>query len=84
MIWASDNFGWAPPYRSWPHPPTELEVLATRMGIGDEELRELLRDEIQRRLRERGAAWEKLDNRLEKRSSRASGPPPDLPQSAVG
>jgi hypothetical protein len=67
-LWMSANF-WQPPYRSWPHPPTELEVLATRMGIGDEELRELLRDEIQRRLRERGEAWEKLDRTLEKRAN---------------
>jgi hypothetical protein len=39
-----------PPYRSYPHPPTELEQLAVRMGIGDEELRQLLRDAIERRL----------------------------------
>jgi hypothetical protein len=38
------------------------------MGIDDEELRELLQGEIQRRLRERGEAWETLDRRLEMRT----------------
>jgi hypothetical protein len=42
-------------------------MLAERLGLGDEELRQLLRDEIQRRLREKGEAWERLDNRLERR-----------------
>jgi hypothetical protein len=68
VLWGSDNFSVAP-YRSWPGPPSELEVMARRAGVGDEELRELLRDEIQRRLRERGEAWERLDNRLEKREN---------------
>ena len=46
-----------PRRRSWPHEPTRLEILATRMGIDDEALRALLQGEIQRRLRERGEAW---------------------------
>jgi hypothetical protein len=54
--------------RSWPWPATRLEVIAQRMGIDDEELRQLLRDAIQRRLRERGEAWEKLDRVLEMRA----------------
>ena len=54
-LWMSPNF-WQPPRRSWPWPPTRLEVLANRLGIDDEELRELLKGEVQRRLRERGAA----------------------------
>lgn len=44
----SANF-WQPPRRSWPWPPTRLEVLATRMGIDDEELRALLLQEVERR-----------------------------------
>jgi hypothetical protein len=69
-IWASSNF-WVPPYRSYPHPPTQLEQLASRLGISDEDLRASLREQIQRRLRERGAAWEALDNRLDKRADSA-------------
>ena len=40
---------WEPRRRSWPYEPTRLEIIATRMGIDDEDLRELLRDEIERR-----------------------------------
>jgi len=47
-FWASPNF-WQPPRRSWPYPPTRLERIAASMGIDDEELRELLRAEIERR-----------------------------------
>jgi hypothetical protein len=68
FIFGSENF-WEPPRRSWPHPPTELEVLATRAGLDDEELRALLHDAIQQRLREKGQACERLDNRLEKREN---------------
>jgi hypothetical protein len=64
----SSNF-WVSPYRSYPHPPTELEQLAVRLGISDEELRMSLREQIQRRRREVGAAWEKLDSTLEKREN---------------
>jgi hypothetical protein len=77
VLWGSDNFSVAP-YRSWPGPPSSLEQLATRLGIDDEQLRELLRDEIQRRLRERGEAWEKLDRVLDKRVA-ASGDNPEAP-----
>lgn len=59
-----------PRRRSWPHEPTRLEILATRMGIDDETFRQLLRDEVQRRLRERGEAWDKLDRTLEMRGKR--------------
>jgi hypothetical protein len=38
------------------------------MGVHDEELRSLLRDATQARLRERGEAWHKLDVTLEKRA----------------
>jgi hypothetical protein len=68
VLWGSDNF-WVPPYRSWPYPPSELEVLARRAGVSDEELRESLHEQIQLRRRERGAAWERLDNLIEKRAS---------------
>ena len=67
-LWYSGDF-WQPPYRNYPHPPTRLEVLAARMGIDDEELRQLLHDEVQRRRRERGGAWERLDHMLDKRES---------------
>jgi hypothetical protein len=49
-IWFSGVF-WEPPYRSWPHPPTELETFAARAGVNDDELRLLLEEEIQRRRR---------------------------------
>ena len=50
-IWFSPNFTPAgkPRRRSWPYEPTPLEVLATRIGIEDEDFRQLLCDEIQRR-----------------------------------
>jgi hypothetical protein len=54
-VWGSENF-WQPPGRSWPYPPTRLDRLAARMGIEDEEFRELLRAEIERRLHERVSA----------------------------
>lgn len=41
-----------PPRRSWPYPPTRLEVLAIRAGLDDEDLRRLLAQEIERRRRE--------------------------------
>ena len=82
-IWMSDNF-WVPPYRSWPHPPTELEQLASRLGISDEELRASLCEQIQRRRREVGAALEGLDRTLERREENesrvaASGDSPEAP-----
>ena len=58
-----------PRRRSWPYAATRLEILATRMGIDDEALRALLQGEIQRRLRERGDAREKLDRTLEMREN---------------
>lgn len=54
----SQNFvhAWEPrPFRSWPAHRTRLERLAFRYGIDDEELRELLRAEFERR-REGGRA----------------------------
>jgi hypothetical protein len=69
-FWSSDNF-WMPPYRSWPHPPNELEVLAQRAGVSDEELRASLHEQIQRRRRERGDAWKQLDETLDKRVAAA-------------
>jgi hypothetical protein len=47
-IWHSTNF-YAPQRRSWPWPPTRLELLAARMGVDDETLRQLLQNEIERR-----------------------------------
>jgi hypothetical protein len=35
--------------RSWPYPATPLEILATRAGLDDDELRALLGREIQHR-----------------------------------
>jgi hypothetical protein len=67
-FWGSANF-WQPSRRSWPHEPTRLEVLATRAGLDDEELRALLEQVVQHRLRERGEAWAKLDTTLEKRAN---------------
>jgi hypothetical protein len=40
-----------PRRRSWPFEPTRLEVLATKAGLDDEQLRELLRRLIADRLR---------------------------------
>jgi hypothetical protein len=42
---------------------------ANAAGMDDEELRSLLHDAVQERLRERGAAWERLDTTLEKRAA---------------
>jgi hypothetical protein len=50
-FWASPNF-WQPPRRSWPWPPTRLEVLAARAQLDDEELRALLEHAVERRRRE--------------------------------
>jgi hypothetical protein len=51
-------------------PPTELQMLPARARRAeDDELRQRLRDEIQRRLREKGEAWEKLDRTIEKRAN---------------
>lgn len=66
------DFFWAPPRRSWPHPPTRLEQLAVRAGMGDEDLRALLHDAIQRRLREKGDAWKQLDETIEQRERRSA------------
>jgi hypothetical protein len=68
-LWLRGGYWQQPPrpYRSWPHPMDRLERIAFRLGINDDELRELLRDAIQQRLRENGLAWEKLDRVLEMR-----------------
>lgn len=70
VLWGSSNF-WQPPRRWWPHPPTDLETLAVRAGMSDEELRTLLKREIQRRRREVGGAWDQLDETLAKREDRS-------------
>ena len=62
-------FSIEPRRRSWPYAPTRLEILATRTGIDDEALRALLEGEIQRRLRERGEAWNMLYRTLEMREA---------------
>ena len=49
--------------------PTELELLAEALDMDADALRDRLRDEVQRRLRENGLAWHKLDVALEKRAS---------------
>jgi hypothetical protein len=49
--------------------PTRLELLADELGVDTDTYRDLLRDEIARRRREVGAAWERLDNRLEKQEN---------------
>jgi hypothetical protein len=69
-LWFSGGY-WEPPYRSWPAAPSWLEELAVRANVSDEELRELLRAAVQERLRERGEAWGRLDERLEKRANDA-------------
>ena len=55
----------------WARPPqvTRLEELAVTYGIAPDLLRERLRDEIQHRLREKGAAWEAFDRTLERRAN---------------
>jgi hypothetical protein len=78
LLSGSSNFWAPPPYRSWPYPPSDLEVLARRVGISDEELRASLHERIQRRRRERGLAWEKLDRVLDKRVA-ASGDNSEAP-----
>lgn len=50
-----------------PPPPSRLELLALELRIEPGALRERLRGEVQRRLREKGLAWEKLDRVIEKR-----------------
>jgi hypothetical protein len=54
--------------------------------MDDEELRELLRSTIQHRLRERGEAWERLDDTLEKRENggRRVAPAGDGPETPPG
>jgi len=47
--------------------PTRLEVLAEELGVDAGTYRGLLRDEIKRRRREVGAAWEGLDRTLQHR-----------------
>jgi FKBP-type peptidyl-prolyl cis-trans isomerase (trigger factor) len=74
LIFGSDNF-WVPSYRSWPHPPTELEQLAARLGISDEELRASLREQIQRRRRERSEVSETLERTLDKHVARVADDP---------
>jgi len=67
-MWASENFVVEPRRRSWPYEPTNLERLAEAAGIDGNEYRLLLAEAIQARRRVRGAAWERLDNRFEKRA----------------
>jgi hypothetical protein len=62
------NF-WQPPRRSWRWPPTQLEIIAARIGVDDEELRELLRGEILRRLRSEARRGQ-LDGRVDMRGKR--------------
>jgi hypothetical protein len=50
-------------------PPTRLELLASRLDVDSAELRRWLQAEVQRRRRERGEAWEKLDRVLEMREN---------------
>lgn len=47
-FWSSPNFS-RPPRRSRPGPMTRLERIAAKHGIDDEDFRELLRAEIERR-----------------------------------
>jgi hypothetical protein len=49
--------------------PTELELLAEELGLDADTFRDHLRDEVQRRLREKGEACHKLDVALEKRTN---------------
>jgi hypothetical protein len=54
--------------------------VAEELGLEDDELRQYLRDEIQRRRRERGDAWKQLEETLEKRENGASaGDDPEAP-----
>jgi hypothetical protein len=55
--------------RSWPGPVTKLERIAAKAGLEGDEYRDLLWTAIQRRRRERGEAWEKLDRTLEMREA---------------
>jgi len=68
-LWMSSNFWTTPRRRSWTWQSTRLEVLATRAGLDDRELRDLLEREVQRRLRVRGGAWDRLDETLAKREN---------------
>ena len=81
VLWMSSNFT-EQRRRSWPHGSTPLEVLATRAGITDEELRDLLRAEIDRRARARSArhalAHRRLDARMERVVAQA-GDGPEAP-----
>jgi hypothetical protein len=49
--------------------PSRLELLALELGVDPDTFRDRLRDEVQRRLREKGEAWEKLDRTIEKREN---------------
>ena len=70
-VWATDEFLPEPRRRTWPYAPTKLERLAEAAGIDGDEYRLLLAEAIQARRRERGAAWERFDNLLEKRATGA-------------
>jgi hypothetical protein len=52
--------------------PTRLELLARELGADPWELRWWLRQEIDRRRRERGEAWDALDRVIEMRETTAS------------
>jgi hypothetical protein len=55
-LWVSAAHFWQTPRRSWPWPSAQLERLAAKLGIDAEQLRALLRDAIQQRLREHAVA----------------------------
>jgi hypothetical protein len=49
--------------------PTQLEELAEQLGVDADVFRARLREEVQRRRRERGVAWAQLDETLAKREN---------------
>jgi hypothetical protein len=56
-----------------PPPPTRLELIAEELGIAPDEYRAWLGAEVQRRLRERGEAWDVLDTTLRTRENGRRG-----------
>jgi hypothetical protein len=52
-----------------PSSPTRLEALAAELGMDADSYRDLLRNEVQRRRRERGDAWNQLDETIAKRAN---------------
>ena len=49
--------------------PTQLEELAEQLGVDADVFSARLREEVQRRRRERGVAWAQLDETLAKREN---------------